>query len=69
MKKLILVVLFAQFLLVQSFAQIQQRPAGTIRTAKKPVTSTSKTPAYTPTINPASKNIVYQYIDTLFPNS
>lgn len=71
MKKLILVVFLSHFLIAQSFAQTQPKTTTTtpIRTAKKPVTGASKTPAYSPTTNPASKNIVYQYIDTLFPNS
>ncbi|MDE3234704.1 MAG: hypothetical protein KGO81_02030 [Bacteroidota bacterium] len=42
--------------------------SGTVRTAKKP-TGSSKTPAVFPEQNPATKNIVYQYVDTLYPNS
>ncbi|MBA4197448.1 MAG: hypothetical protein C0459_07830 [Chitinophaga sp.] len=44
--------------------------SGATRTAKKPGSaSSSKTPATYPVTNPASKNIVYQYIDTLYPDS
>jgi hypothetical protein len=43
--------------------------SGTTRTAKKAPASTSKTPAYSPNTKPSTKNIVYQYIDTLYPNS
>ncbi|MBS1626696.1 MAG: hypothetical protein JSR09_02725 [Bacteroidetes bacterium] len=42
---------------------------GATRTAKKPGTSAGKTPATYPVTNPATKNIVYQYIDTLYPDS
>lgn len=45
---------------------------GTVRTAKKPAATTSgkaKTPATYPNQNPSAKNIVYQYIDTAYPNS
>jgi len=42
---------------------------GATRTAKKPGASSGKTPATYPVSNPATKNIVYQYIDTLYPDS
>lgn len=41
-----------------------------VRTAKRPGTSgKSSIPASYPTQNPSSKNVVYQYIDTTYPNS
>lgn len=42
---------------------------GATRTAKKPGALSGKTPATYPVTNPATKNIVYQYIDTLYPDS
>lgn len=42
--------------------------SGATRTAKKPGVST-QTPATFPAQNPATRNVVYQYIDTLYPNS
>jgi hypothetical protein len=46
-----------------------QAPTFKVRTAKKPTPSKGKSPAIFPTRRPASKNVVYQYIDTTFPNS
>jgi len=46
--------------------------SGSIRSAKKPAstsTGKSKAPATYPTQNPETKNIVYQYLDTTYPNS
>jgi hypothetical protein len=46
------------------------KSSGSIRTAKRPGTSGKSTiPASYPSQNPSSKNVVYQYIDTTYPNS
>jgi len=46
------------------------KPAGTVRTAKKPgAVSSSKTPATYPVTKAPLRNIVYQYVDTAYPNS
>jgi len=42
---------------------------GKVRNAKKPGASNASSPAIYPNTKPGSKNIVYQYIDTTFPNS
>ncbi len=56
-----------------AFAQIKQTTTFKVRTAKKPTTattkSTTKSPAIYPIKEPSSKNVVYQYRDTTFPNS
>jgi len=70
MKKLVIV-----FLVFVTFdALSQNKPggatySGTTRTAKKPTPKSGKTPATYPNANPSSKNVVYQYVDTTFPNS
>lgn len=72
MKKFLLLVLC--FYTATSYAQIQQ-PAGQNKpvTVKKPQKKTiikpKPSPAVNPTTNPASKNVVYQYVDTTYPNS
>ena len=40
-----------------------------VRTAKKPALTAVKSPAIYPSKNIVSKNVVYEYIDTTFPNS
>lgn len=70
MKKLILILFVS--LSVHGISQTKPTGAtysGTTRTAKKPVTKSSKSPATYPTTNPSSKNVVYQYVDTTYPNS
>jgi len=70
MKKLVIV-----FLVFVTFDALSQNNpggatySGSIRTAKKPATKSSKTPATYPNANPSSKNVVYQYVDTTYPNS
>ena len=70
MKKLVIV-----FLVFVTFdALSQNKPggatySGATRTAKKPTPKSGKTPATFPNANPSSKNVVYQYVDTTFPNS
>jgi len=70
MKKLVIV-----FLVFVTFdALSQNKPggatySGSTRTSKKPAPKSSKTPATYPNANPSSKNVVYQYVDTTFPNS
>ncbi|MFY7900752.1 MAG: hypothetical protein ACOVNY_11255 [Chitinophagaceae bacterium] len=70
MKKIVL--LLASFILlgyVQTFAQVKPATTYKPRVAKVPATSNSKSPAIYPNQNPAQKNVVYQYIDTTFPDS
>ena len=42
---------------------------GKVRNAKKPGAGNNSSPAIYPNTKPGAKNIVYQYIDTTFPNS
>jgi hypothetical protein len=70
MKKLVIV-----FLVFVTFDALSQNNpggatySGSTRTSKKPAPKSSKTPATYPNANPSSKNVVYQYVDTTFPNS
>ena len=70
MKKLVIV-----FLVFVTFDALSQNNpggatySGATRTAKKPTPKSGKTPATFPNANPSSKNVVYQYVDTTFPNS
>ena len=48
---------------------ITSKPPFKVRTAKKPATTVGKSPAVFPSKNIVSKNVVYEYIDTTFPNS
>jgi hypothetical protein len=72
MKKLFFVVIaasIAQVVLAQTTDKKTAKPY-TVRTAKKPTGGGGgKTPASFPTGNPKNLNVVYQYIDTTFPNS
>jgi hypothetical protein len=75
MKKFILIASIAAIVNCYSntvLAQTTTKPKQPVtRTAKKPTTTstTGKTPATFPNTNPPTKNIVYQYIDTAYPNS
>jgi hypothetical protein len=45
-------------------------PANQMRSAQKPgIITSTKTPAILPVTKPSVKNIVYQYVDTAYPNS
>jgi hypothetical protein len=70
MKKLLFVLLVS--LSVDAISQtnpVGTNYSGNTRTAKKPAVKSGKTPATYPTTNPSSKNVVYQYVDTTYPNS
>jgi hypothetical protein len=58
--------LFFVFLVCISVSAISQNVT---RNATKPSAKTTKTPATYPAVKPASKNVVYQYVDTTYPNS
>ena len=57
------------FATAQITPTITSKPPFKVRTAKKPALSPIKSPAIYPSKNIVSKNVVYEYIDTTFPNS
>lgn len=56
----------SQKLVAQNTNIGKSKYSGAVRSAKKPA---AKTPATYPSQKPSSKNIVYQYVDTTYPNS
>lgn len=66
MKRISLV--FGSILVIATAAIAQTGGKTPVRTAKRP-TASNKTPATFPATNPKNMNVVYQYIDTTFPNS
>jgi hypothetical protein len=77
MKKFLLLVLC--FYTAVSYSQMQQpvnapKPGSTtakkpVKKVKKTVTKTNNSQAIYPVTNPSLRNIVYQYVDTTYPNS
>jgi hypothetical protein len=74
MKKICLLLL-ACCIVYANFGQVRKTTTYPVRTAKKPSTSSKSrgsstySPAITPVTTAPEKNVVYQYIDTTFPNS
>lgn len=72
MKKFLLLILCVYA--ATSYAQTpqtagQDKPAAAKKPVKKATANKNNSPAINPTQNAASRNIVYQYIDTTYPNS